>query len=115
MEIVTMTKEEWLEKGRTLFGDNFMKWRFVCPSCGHIQAVEDFEPYKNQGATPDSARFNCIGRYNGHGNVDMLSDRSPCNYTNGGLIQLAPVKVMTGGEESWSFAFAPVENAVLVK
>ena len=105
METIVMKKRAWVAKGKRLFGTDPMKWRFVCPSCGHIQAVEDFKPYKDQGATPDTARFNCIGRYDGHGDTVMCSGKSPCNYTSGGLICLAPVKVVDGDEVFRCFAF----------
>ncbi len=101
-----MTKEEWIAEGKRLFGDDMLKWRFVCPSCGHIQTPEDFRRYKEKGATPDTAYFNCIGRYDGHENVDMCSGKSPCNYSGGGLFGLNPVKVTNGEKTIQVFAFA---------
>jgi len=104
-EVTVMTKEEWMAKGTHLFGADPFKWRFVCPSCGHIQTPEDFRPYKDKGASPDTAWFNCIGRYDGHEYVVILSGKSPCNYTGGGLFCFNPIKVVDGDKSVMAFAF----------
>ena len=101
-----MTKEEWIEKAKELFGEDVMDWKFVCPSCGNIQSVGDFKQYKDKGAKAESAYFNCIGRYDGHGDVPMLSGKSPCNYSGGGLIGLNPITVTDGDKKTHVFAFA---------
>lgn len=36
-----LTPAEWRDKAVALFGNDPMKWRFVCPSCGHEASVED--------------------------------------------------------------------------
>ena len=106
--VTTMTGEEWLAKGKQLFGDDMTKWRFVCPGCGHVQAVEDFRQYKDQGASPDSARQECIGRYSGgkpwaFKNVRKLG--GPCDYAGYGLLNICPVKVVDEKGDHWCFAF----------
>ncbi|MDP2730562.1 MAG: VVA0879 family protein [Dehalococcoidales bacterium] len=103
-DVITMTKEDWLAKGTKLFGPDMMTWRFVCPACKHIASVEDFKKYKDAGASPDSATTRCIGRFDGHMDVDMGAGQ-PCNYTGYGLFNLCPVKVMDGEKELRSFAF----------
>lgn len=110
-----ITKDEWLKRGTALYGDDMFGWKFKCPSCGHIQAVNDFKPYKDKGASPDSARFNCIGRYDGHINTPMGTKPGPCNYTSGGLINISPLIVIDGDKESSSFEFADTKNPELVK
>lgn len=100
--LVVMDKEEWLRKGTELFGPDWMNWQFVCPACGHVAKIGDFKQY---GAKPNAATCECIGRYDGHINVPMGEGR-PCNYTGYGLLDLCPVRVMDGGEEIRSFAFA---------
>ena len=105
-----MTREEWINDGKQLFGDDMLKWKFVCPSCSHIQTPEDFRQYKDKGATPDTAYFNCIGRYDGHEDVDMCSGKSPCNYTGGGLFGLNPVEVTHDGKTIRVFSFAKQER-----
>lgn len=101
---VRLTKEEWLEKGRQLFGPDMMMWRFVCPACKNVASVGDFQQYKGQGATPDSATHVCIGRFDGHRHVDMGAGQ-PCNYSGYGLFDLCPVRVMDGDKEIRCFAF----------
>lgn len=60
---IKYTKEEWEAKGKELFGGNRMEWKFVCPQCGNVTTPNDFKKFKDQGATPDSAVQQCIGRY----------------------------------------------------
>ena len=101
-----MTKEEWLAKGKELFGDDMFQWKFICPNCGHVQSIEDFRQYKDKGANPNSAYQSCIGRYM-DGEVGTLGDKkSPCNYAASGLIMLAPIIVVDGDSETHAFAFA---------
>lgn len=99
-----MTQEEWFAEGTRLFGDDVMKWRFVCPSCGHIASVQD---WKDAGAPEGAVAFSCVGRY--------LPERSeafggkgsgPCNYAGGGLFIIHPVNV----EGRKTFSFAPPEE-----
>lgn len=107
--IVKMTLEEWREKGTELFGPKMEKWKFECPSCGHVQTIEDFVALgmtKQEGA--DRVYFSCIGRWNGNMKNDAFQGKkaSPCNYTSGGLINIAPVIVTTGSDgKTTSFAF----------
>ncbi len=106
-EVRRITKQEWLDEGERLFGADMWCWQFVCPSCGHVQSPEDFRQYKDQGATPDDARFNCIGRFNGHIHVDAFGGpgSGPCNYTSGGLLNISPVRVTDRDEQMVSFDF----------
>jgi hypothetical protein len=104
-KITVLTKEAWVKKGTELFGADMMKWRFICPACKNIAAVEDFRVFKNQGAQPDSATHDCIGRYDGHMDVVMGAGQ-PCNYTGYGFFNLCPVRVIDhDGKEISCFAF----------
>jgi len=101
-----MTKEEWFEKGKTLFGENMMDWKFVCPGCGNIQSPEEFRQYKEQGATPNSATCECIGRYaSGHSWLNTGGKKQPCDYAGYGFLNICPVKVTDGEKETYTFAF----------
>jgi len=101
-------KDEWLAEAKKRFGDDPLNWKFVCPSCGHIQSCVDFRPYKDKGADPNDAYFSCIGRFDGHMKTSMLSGESPCNYTLGGLFVLATtVVVLEDGRQLPVFEFAP--------
>ena len=106
-----MSMDEWRAEAVKRFGDNPMNWKFVCPSCGHIQSVSDFRPFKDKGATTNDAYFNCIGRFDGHLRTPMLSGQGPCNYSLGGLICLATT-VVTGndGRSLPVFEFAPAQE-----
>ena len=114
MVLTRMTKAEWLVKGKELFGEDMLKWRFVCPGCGCTQSIEDFRPFKEQGATPDSATCKCLGRYAG-GSSWMNDKRKPgvrCDYTAYGLLNIAPLTVTDGGKEIRCFAFDEGENTI---
>jgi hypothetical protein len=103
-KITEMTKDEWYARGTELFGAGYLDWRFVCPACGHIASVRDFKQYKDQGANPNSATCECIGRYDGHESV-VMGTAKPCNYTGYGLFDLCPVRVMDGDKVIKCFAF----------
>lgn len=101
--------DEWIGEGKRRFGD-FYNFRFVCPICGNIAAVSEYEPFKDKGATPNSATCECIGRYVGAGPAfgDKISHK-PCDYAGYGLFRLSPIRVkMEDGKEIHSFAFAEV-------
>lgn len=120
MTSIRMTLAEWRAEGQRRFGDDQLKWRFKCPACGHVQAVEDFRAYKDKGATADSANFNCIGRYGG-AKRGAFEDKGPgpCNYTSGGLFNISPMVVVTeDGKEHRGFDFAdalPCESNAQVR
>lgn len=111
MEYEPMTENEWLEKGKSLFGDDFLQWKFKCPICGNIQKPEDFKHFKNNGATPDSARSECIGRYmpkekvtTAFGNKNKKV-KSPCDYASYGLLRFGHKITLNNGEETFAFPF----------
>lgn len=110
-ELTRLTHEEWLADGERLFGHDFLRWRFVCPVCKHVAAVTAFAPYKDQGATPQSATCECIGRYQrdsckAFGDDSGKAPKRPCDYAGYGLLKLSPVLVVfPDGSEQQSFAF----------
>jgi hypothetical protein len=105
----TMTQEEWEAQGRALFGSDKQKWRFTCPSCGHVASVEE---WKVAGAPHGTAAFSCIGRFTGaNGDGAFKGKGGPCNYAGGGLFKLNPIRVITKeGTEHDIFAFAEPPN-----
>lgn len=97
---------EWEAEGTEKFGKDMMKWKFECPACGNVQSPEDFRKFKDRGATPSDAYFNCIGRFVGGGDA-FVTKTQPCNYTMGGLIRLAKTIVIDKeGIEHYVFEFA---------
>ena len=101
----TYTEKEWKERAVALFGQDHMKWRFVCPSCGHIATVQD---WKNAGASEGEVGFSCVGRHLGAGDESTFKNSGgPCNYAGGGLFRINPVLVKTSnGDEVSMFDFA---------
>jgi hypothetical protein len=104
-----MTYGEWMAEGKKLFGDNFDNWRFVCPICGNVAAIADFKPFKDQGATPDTAANECIGRFIGSKYKAFGTSKEvgkPCDYALFGLFRLPGVLIaMPDGKERMAFAF----------
>jgi TPP-dependent indolepyruvate ferredoxin oxidoreductase alpha subunit len=95
-----MNQDEWHAKGEQLFGPDIMRWRFVCPSCGHVASVQD---WKDAGASEGAVAFSCVGCYLPTCNEAFGGNGSgPCNYAGGGLYRLNPVDV----EGRPTFAFA---------
>lgn len=100
-----MTHAEWIAEAEKRFGKDPLKWKFVCPSCGHVASVED---WKAAGAPSTAAAFSCVGRW-----LKVAKDaftnkgKGPCNYAGGGLFRINPVVVMfPDGTEHQAFAFA---------
>ena len=92
---------EWLARGRALFGEDPLQWRFKCPICGHVQTMADF---KAIGAQSQSAYRECIGRHlpksasNLGGTPGKDGRKSPCDYAAYGLFQFGD-KVIPEGQE----------------
>lgn len=107
-----MKVEDWKAEAAKRFGSDSMKWRFVCPSCGHVQSVAD---YKAAGAPANAVGYSCVGRWSGSKKEIFDKTGGPCNYAGGGLLGLNPVEVIAeDGSKHRVFEFAPaVEEAVL--
>jgi hypothetical protein len=107
-EPLTLSHEEWLAKGKELFGEDFEQWRFVCPVCKNVARTGEFKPFKDKGANPDSATCECIGRYV-PGSAEAFGEKKPkrpCNYAGYGLFRLSPVRVtFPDGKDRHCFAF----------
>lgn len=100
----TMTSEEWLAEGETLFGADRTKWKFVCPVCGHIATPEDWH---KAGAPDNAIAHSCVGRWLSHSrDAFRTTGVGPCDYAGGGLFRLNPITV----EGTSLFAFAEITN-----
>lgn len=94
-----MTQAEWHAEATLRFGDNSKKWRFVCPSCGNVQTINDLLQYVGIKEAAKMVYFACIGRIDGkHGNVHMGTKPGPCNYTSGGLFVINTLIVECEGD-----------------
>lgn len=106
-----ITHDAWWAEAVRRFGDDLMRWRFVCPSCGHVASVAD---WKAAGASAGEIAFSCVGRRTGAGDSNTFKRAGgPCNYAGGGLFELNPARVIyKDGHERRVFAFAePSERA----
>jgi hypothetical protein len=105
-----MTYDRWMAEGKRRFGEDFDKWRFVCPICHNVAAIGEYRPFKDKGASADSAVQECIGRYTGtpfkaFGNSAKERGK-PCDYAVYGLFRFPGVIIeMPDGVKRMAFAF----------
>ena len=103
------TLKEWQEEACARFGEDFRKWKFRCPACGHEQSIQDF---LDIGADPNSAFQDCIGRHMGKGSP-VKGDSSGCNwaaYGFFGTMGKGRTVIMEDGKTVEVFAFAGEEG-----
>jgi hypothetical protein len=104
IDVNTITLAEWRAKAAELFGPCNLDWRFICPSCGHVASVQDWE---DADAPATAAAFSCVGRWSGAAREAFGKGDGPCNYAGGGLFRLNPVAVVDpDGHVMHVFAFA---------
>jgi len=109
--------DEWMKEGERRFGKDYTDWKFVCPICGNVACMEDFKPFKDEGAIPDSVTQVCIGRFYPKDKRYAMSPEhgivgtgSPCDYSANGLFRFAPVRVFfKDGKVREVFAFEGME------
>jgi len=106
MAVRTYSHADWKAEAVRRFGDHPMRWRFVCPSCGHVASVAD---WKAAGAPDGAVAFSCVGRYTGSTKEIFDKTGGPCNYTGGGFFGLNPVRVELDGQAHSVFDFADSE------
>lgn len=99
------SQDEWKKEAVRLFGKDSMKWKFICPSCGHIATVQD---WKDAGAPASTIAFSCVGRWLGKKEEAFQKGKSPCNYAGNGLFRINPVTIKEGDVVHKIFDFAPV-------
>lgn len=94
----TISYDDWLAEGRQRFGEDPLKWRFMCVACGETQTLQDF---LDAGLSKDEAMshiyFSCIGR--------LVKGRG-CNWSLGGLFQINTLTVVRDGKSTAAFEFA---------
>lgn len=73
---------EWLDEGKQRFGEDFKKWRFICPACGHINVADEFVA---AGGDINNSYQECIGRLTGKGSPQK-GDSSGCNWAAYGFL-----------------------------
>lgn len=98
-----MTEAEFMAIGIERFGEDPMKFKFVSPSCGHVQTAED---YKAAGAPQTAVGFSCVGRWlpGDNDKNTFKKNGGPCSYAGGGLIGLNPVELSDRKQRYFDFA-----------
>lgn len=97
-----VSRLDWLEEGKELYGEDPMEWRFRCPSCGYVASLRQWKLLDGMLG----AAFSCIGRYLG-AKGELFAKTGPCNYAGGGLLRLNPVVVVQeDGHERETFEWA---------
>lgn len=109
-QIKQMSFKEWEAEGERKFGKDKKKWKFKCVNCGHIQSIQDFIDLKVE--EPENyVYFTCIGRFMENCKGILGNKKSPCNYTLGGLFNLAKLEVIDEeGKKHSAFEFANEEK-----
>lgn len=106
-----MTLEAWKAEAAERFGADTMKWKFVCPSCGHVAAVQDWH---DVGAPEGSVAFSCVGRFQKDQDAAAAAAfrhaGGPCNYTSGGLFVINRLFVEVEGKSIPAFEVAPADT-----
>lgn len=100
-----LSESDWRDEGKRRFGDDVMRWLFVCPACGHVACPTD---WLSVGAPEGAVGFACVGRWLDKKRGAFEDGIGPCDYTGGGLIGLNPMVVNTGDRALYLFAFAEV-------
>lgn len=110
-EWVRIPLADWRDEATNRFGPDPNDWRFVCPSCGHVQTRRDFLQLGMGAAQVDRyLAFSCVGRW--HIGRDVVDDMGVpsrgygCRYSGGGLFNISPYQlILPQGDERPTFAF----------
>jgi hypothetical protein len=109
-KIKTITFEELLKQGETLYGKDKKLWRFKCPMCNTVQSFYDFvEAGVEKKQIENYLGFSCIGRYNGNGKSALFgkpTKKTGCDWSLGGLFTLHKKVIIKDGKEYPRFEFA---------
>jgi hypothetical protein len=116
--------EEWIKQGVELFGLQSERWRFICPSCGHVQTLQDFLSLgMHRRQAEQIVGFSCIGSWQtmhkiqqASGYPDIVEFMEPdqglgCRYHGGKTPNISPITLVIeeGRCERPTFGFAPIE------
>lgn len=115
-KIKRLDYKEWLDIGTKLYGEDRMKWEFVCPMCQKVQTGQDFLDIGVRRRFCESyIGYSCIGRFNGIGKgksylYSPKKEKFPdgCDWTLGGLFGGGgrEIIVTKDGKEHRRFDFA---------
>ena len=100
-KIIRIPIENWNILGTTLYGKNRSEWKFICPNCGRIQTVSEFEKYfdGNKEEAFIKAMYHCISRYS-------RENEGKCSWTLNGIFKIHKLELKVMHEISPTFEFA---------
>ena len=61
-----ITYEQWLERGKEVYGDDFGDWKFTCVACGNVQSIKSVKERNPDLELNDIAAWitqECEGRH----------------------------------------------------
>lgn len=100
--------QDWVARGKELYGPDMLDWQFVCPACGHVQTLREFYEVN---IDPDYGVANCASRFG-------IGGSPTCKWTTGGLLRLGGYYVINPNYiPQLIFAFAadkPADKKTLV-
>ena len=99
-----MTQAELVAEARDRFGEDPLRWAFVCPTCKDVATAQDF---KDADADPQRVGQECIGRSLGclNGAQKGWTGRG-CDWTAYGLFPGPWLITLPDGREVRGFALA---------
>ncbi|MGA5208987.1 VVA0879 family protein [Streptomyces pseudogriseolus] len=114
----TLTQDELLAEARARFGDDPMKWAFLCPSCGDVATGQDFaealaEHPRTHHRTGDPVIASgligqeCIGRTLGALDKRQTYTGRGCDWAAYGLFGGPWTVTLPGGRQMHAFPLAP--------
>lgn len=73
---MNVTRDQWEEKGESLFGADRTKWMFECPACGHVASLETVREDFGESPRRQGLRIGvqCVGRYTYRAGCDHTAD-----------------------------------------
>lgn len=109
---------EFVAEAKKRFGEDAVKWQFVCPMCDTAQSAEDFYAtgkfQRGTGELNKFLGFSCIGRFTGQGDEGIAAKNrgqkwdKGCNWTLGGLFQCHHIEIVgDDGKNHPHFDLAP--------
>lgn len=95
--MLRIKQKDFFEKCRDIYGDDWRKYKLICPMCDTPQSAEDFmKAGVGIEDIPKYLGFSCIGRFTGKGTPTEKNKGNGCNWTLGGLFSLHKVEVIMG-------------------
>lgn len=93
-----LSLSDWQAQGLSLFGPEVNSWKYVCPSCGHVQTRADWLRLgMNPRQVDERVGYSCIGRWlDPLGSVQALemSKGTGCKYVGSLSPNISPITII---------------------